>query len=188
MEEETIVNEPVIEAEPVEEVIETVTPGSKTEPELLLKSLHDERDKRRELESELQRLKDVSENAGAVVSDEGIALQGQIAELKATIRNTEEKNTLQALESKYPALKDKASELEIYRLENPGMKLETAAKAFLTENDLLQAPKPRKGLETTNGGGRVPQKTGLTPDEIDEMRVNNYGEYTKRLRAGTLFS
>lgn len=189
MEEETIVNEePVIEVpEVTEEVTEVTPPGAKTEPELLLKSLQEERDKRRDLEAELQRMKDAPESTD-VFSDEGKALQAQIAELKATLRTTEEKTALQALETKYSPLKDKASEFETYRLENPGMKIETAAKAFLTENDLFVAPKARKGLENATGGGRVPQKTGFTPDEIDELRVNNYAEYTKRLRNGTLFS
>jgi len=66
------------------------------------------------------------------------------------------------------------------------MKLETAAKAFLVEKDLLSEPKPRKGLEKGSGGTRAQPKTGRTEEEIAELRKNNFRKYMRELKAGTL--
>ena len=195
--EETIVKEePVIEApETTEEVTEVVLPGAKTESAMLLESLKEEREKRREearlrleAETELQRLKSAPEVVGDVFSDEGKALQAQILALQGKLATTETETKLAALQTKFPALKDKEEEFKDYLLnpENSGMRVETAAKAFLTENNLLNTPTTRKGLERDTSGGRVPVKSGFTPDEIDDLRVNNYQEYRKRIKDGTL--
>lgn len=191
--EEPIVNEdPVIEDPITEEVVTPeVTPvepkaGEKTDSALLLQSLQKEREKRKTLEAELQALKTQSETE--VFSDEGKVLDSKISQLQAEIQAGKEEKLMSGVQSTYPVLKDKSEEFEQFRADNPGMRIETAAKAFLIENDLLDTPKPRKGLESASGGGRVPvQEAGtLSAEEADELRVSNYREYAKRLRNGTL--
>ena len=190
----TDVNEVPVSGEPITpEVVtpEVPKPGEKTDPALLLKSLQEERDKRKVLEAELEteRQKNVSENTGEIVSDEGKALLTKISTLEREIIQGKEQDQIRTLQVQFPALKDKADEFEVYRTspEYAGMKLETAAKAFLAENELLVTPKSRKGLENAAGGGqRAPQSQGMTPEEIDNLRVTNYNEYARRIRVGTL--
>jgi hypothetical protein len=186
MEETIVKEEPVIEVpeEPKEPKEEPVAPGAKTEPELLLESLHKEREKRRELERQLKERGEMS-----VLSDEGRILQNQIEELKRQQKVKEEETTLSRLISSFPALKDKASDFDEYRNlpENDGVNVETLAKAFLVDRNLIGSPAPRKGLEEPAGGGRVPPKQGRTEQEVSELRSGNYRQYLKELRAGTLW-
>ena len=188
--EEPIVNEEqVIEAPaPAEEVIEA---GSKTESTLLLKSLQEERDKRREAEQiarereeEIERLK--ASSGTDVFSEEGRVLLAEISGLKREIESSKQKSELEQLQTKYPALKDKSAEFEDYLESNKGMRLDTAAKSFLVENELLVPAQTRKGLEKDSGGGRAAPKVGMSPDDIEQLRVTNFREYAKRLKAGTL--
>lgn len=192
---EPIVNEePVIEApEPEEVETESAPPGAKTDPELLLQSLQEEREKRRqeaerrkELERELEEAKRVQ--PADVFSDEGKLLKAEIDRLERKLGEKDQQDTLKQLESTYPALKDKYQEFEDYRTDpaNAGMKLETAAKAFLVEKNLLETVQPRKGLERDTGGGRTPVKTGRTQEEIAELRVKNFRQYMKEVKAGTI--
>lgn len=172
--------QPSTEQPVVEEVTETA-PGAKTEPSLLLASLHEEREKRRILEAELaaERARSVIA-APEVFSDEGRMLQGQIQSLQ-------EQLAVKDIIAANPALRDKTAEFDAYRQspENAGMSLQTAAKAFLVEKDLMQSP-ARKGLEKASGAGRTPVQTGMTAEDIDNLRVNNYNEYARRIRSGTL--
>lgn len=165
---------------------EPVKPGEKTDPALLLKSLQEERRKRQEMEAEIARLQTASNLVTEPISDEGRFLKREIDSVKDKLAVTERENQLLKLQGDYPVLRDKSAELEAYMAENPGMKLETAAKAFLAENGLLEPAKPRKGLEPEVGGGRQPVSTGMTPDEVDDLRVNNYNEYARRIRAGQI--
>ena len=197
---ETIVKneeEVIIPAETGETVVEPVVPpGAKTDPALLLKSLQEERDERRKerdlriaAETALAEARKASEKTDVeVFSDEGKVLQGQISELTAKLSAQEQKDRLKALQKDFPALVDKAQEFNDFRLdpENAGMKLETAAKAFLVENNLVERPQTRKGLEKETGGVRVVPKVGRTQEEIQDLRVNNYRQYVKELKAGTL--
>lgn len=170
---------PVTE-EPAKE--EVAQPGEKTDSSLLLKSLQEERDKRRELEAELKRL---SEQSAGPFSDEGQLLKKEIEDLKVQMT---ERDTLASLQAKHPALADKLSEFNEFRAnpENAGMKLETAAKAFLVEKDLLTEPKPRKGLEKDSGGTRSQPKTGRTEEDIADLRQNNFRQYMREIKKGTL--
>ncbi len=189
----TDVNEVPLSEEPV--VVETTPvdqdePGSKTDSTLLLKSLQDERNLRRKeqedrkrLEDELQALKSASVT-NDVVSDEGKALQTQIVNLEGKLRSLEDEKTLSELQSKFPALKDKLSEFNEFKKDYPNGKEEQVAKIFLAENGLLETPTVRKGLENKSGGGRTPQKEGLTLEEISELRVKNFPQYRKMLKDG----
>jgi len=183
--EEVINPEPAAEA--VAEVATPVTPpGAKTDPTELLASLQKEREKRRELEAEIERLQ--AAPAGEVIlSEEGRFLKEQIDRLTGTLSVREKAEQLAAIQAVHPALKDKASEFETYLEENKGMAPEIAAKAFLIENDLVDV-QPRKGLEKETGGARAPVKTGRTEAEVAELRKNNYRQYQKELAKGTLWT
>jgi len=180
--EEPIPAEVVIEAAPVEP-----KPGEKTDPALLLESLQKERAKRKEAEDALEAERLRNQQQPEVVSDEGKILLERLQGLEKIVLTREQNTQLAALEAEHPALRDKGDEFEQFRAENPGMKLETAAKAFLIEKDLYVTPQPRKGLEQAQGGGRTPvQQDGLSAEEADQLRVNNYPEYVKRIKSGTL--
>ena len=192
--EETTPVEPVVLEEPV--VTPAPKPGERTDPAMLLESLKDEREKRRileeekaKLEKDLQAAKDAPGNTDEVFSEEGKVLKAQIDDLKGKLVATETKEKLQALQTIYPALKDKSTEFNDYRNDpmNAGMTLETAAKAYLAENDLLAKPIPaRKGLEQGIGGDRVPQKQGISPEEADDLRKTNYRQYSKMVKSGEI--
>lgn len=188
----TIVNEEqVIDApEGATEEVTEVRPGEKTDSALLLKSLHEERDKRRDVENRLKELEaELSEKTTPeVYSDEGKALQSEVNSIKAKLADTELKATLHELQVQNPALKDKMAEFELFRTnpENAGMNLRVAAKAFLVENDLIESPKQRKGLEKDTGGSREPVREGYTSDEVAQLRQTDYRKYTKMLRDGKI--
>lgn len=187
---EPIVNEEqVIEAPKVTEEVTEVKPqpGEKTDSALLLQSLKEEREKRRQLEAELatERTK-VQSSEQVAFSDEGKSILKVVDSVKAELEGTKKELAMKDLVLANPALKDKRQEFEDYLLSNPGMRLETAAKAFIVENDLVEAPFTRKGLEKASGGGRTQPQTGMSPDETDNLRVSNYREYARRIKNGTL--
>jgi len=164
----------------------TPAPGSKTPPELLLKSLQEEREKRKELEDRIELLEESSNSSDDFSSDEGRALQRQIKEQDDKIailsQDLAKKDVLVA----HPVLKEKWEEFETFRAdpENKGMNLRTAVKAFLVENDLFDPV--RKGLEQPTGGARTPVSTKMTGEEIKTLRETNYKLYEKKLKAGEI--
>lgn len=162
-------------------------PGSKTDPALLLQAVQDERKKRQEAEDEIKRLQDVI-SSGDSSNEEVRGMKGQIDELKSTIHGLTRTNELTKLEVKFPALKDKGTEFTSYLNDpqNAGMSLETAAKAFLIDNNLMDTPPIRKGMEAPSGGGRQAAPQGLTFAEISEVRKNNPRKYSQMLREGKL--
>lgn len=162
--------------------------GSKTDSELLLKSLHEEREKRRILEEELKLAKESTVTVQAtdeVYSDEGLALKKEISSLNEKIQLIEEEKSLEKLYSQYPLLREKADEFKQYRqAEHPRAKIESVAKLFLSENDLLESP--RKGLEQPTGGTRTPFTSGMTADDVANLRKNNFREYQRLIKEGKL--
>lgn len=190
-EELPVVNEEVtepIEQEPVEIEEPTVTAppaGSKTDETLLLKSLHEEREKRRLLEEQLNKLKS-SNLPDEAFSDEGRLLQSQIQALQSKIATFESETVKNEILGANPVLKDKWAEFEQFTQspENQGMSLKTAAKAFLVENGLLN--QPRKGLEKPTGGTRTPLVTGMTAEDVKTLRTTNFKKYTEMLEKGLI--
>lgn len=187
---EPIVNEPEVieQVSPVEVVTETVPkPGERTDSALLLESLQKERDKRRQLEAELAQVRTQVPAEQVAFSDEGKSILKVVDSVKTELTRTQEELAMERVLSANPQLKDKKAEFEEFRLDpsNAGMSLQTAAKAFIVEKDLVEKS-PRKGLEPASGGGRTVPQIGMTPDEIDNLRVTNYREYAKRIRNGTL--
>ena len=163
----------------------TPAPGSQTDPALLLKSLQEEREKRRILEEELETLKEAP-TPPDVFSDEGKALQKLIDESNERINALTQDNLKKDILIEYPILKEKWQEFESYRAdpENKGMSLRTAAKAFLSENGLLDPV--RKGLEKGSGGPRIPISDKMSVEDIADLRKNNWPKYQDMLAKGLI--
>lgn len=90
------------------------------------------------------------------------------------------------LTKKYPQLEETWEDFEKYHQdpENAGMKLETAAKAFLVDKDLLGTR--RKGLEKATGGNKAPQTTGMSLEDIENVRKNDGPKYREMLKKGQI--
>jgi hypothetical protein len=109
-----------------------------------------------------------------------------VKELSQKLSRMEEKTQFESLYNQYPILKDKVAEFDEYRSSNPGMSLETGAKAFLAEHDLFGQVQKRKGLEKAGGGQRTPPTSKMTSDDAKRLRETNYAEYKKQLVAGKI--
>lgn len=176
-------NEIVQEPEDQTEGTTQVKAGDKTEPNLLLSSLQEERQKRRELEARLKELETQSDSE--TFSDEGRLLKQQIDTLKGQIDTLQNAKTIEVLQAKYPAIKDKLDEFLEFKKDFPEGKEELAAKSFLIEKDLLEV-KPRKGLERNSGGGKNIPQQGMNVDEIDTLRKTNYRKYAEMIKTGQI--
>lgn len=183
--------EPIVNEEPVIETPVPPVPGTQTDPALLLKSLQDEREKRRLAEQELKDAKIALSEAtkpNGEFSDEGKVLLGKISALEGVITTNKQNEVLKDLQTQHPALKDKSAEFETFRNDpnNAGMSMNTAARAFLIENNLVEQPAPRRGVERPAGGARTPAPVGMTADEIDNLRMTNYRKYSDMIRNGEI--
>jgi hypothetical protein len=167
-------------------------PGSQTPADNLLAALQEERELRKE-ESRLRReAEDKLRQLGAdpsqpsYVSDEGRQLKGEVDTLTARISQMEEDKTLDALFIQYPLLKENVEKFRAFRSsEHPQMKIESVAKLFLVENGLLESR--RVGLENPTGGDRAPvAKNGMSPEEVANLRQNNWPKYQELLSKGLL--
>lgn len=179
-----VVNEVPVTEVPATEMVVTAQPGEKTDSALLLKSLQEEREEKRELKAEIERLK-TQTTPSSEFSDEGLLLKKEIDGLKAKDAQREALAQLSSLQTEYPALKDKQAEFDEYRTQNPGLPLSTAAKGFLIDHDLFEAP-GRKGLERPSGGARVVPKAGMTAEDIADLRINDFRRYSKLLKDGKI--
>lgn len=186
---EEVVNEVLVTEEPhTEEVVTKPVPkpGEKTDSALLLKSLQEEREEKRLLKEEIATLRAAPQKE--VFSDEGQVLFNEITQLKSKLASQEKAEKLSSVFEQNPILKDKAAEFDAYLQDNEGMKLETAAKAFLIENNLSPTIQTRKGLEKQSGGGRVVPSGEPTIDELDNLRTTNYRKYSDMVRKGQIKS
>lgn len=128
------------------------------------------------------------EDKGGEFSEEAKVLLGKISALEALASTNAQKETLKTLETSHPALKDKSTEFETFRNDpvNAGMSMSTAAKAFLVENNLYEAPKPRPGVEKPAGGGRVPTPGKMTAEDVADLRNTNFRKYSQLVREGKI--
>ena len=181
--EEIVKDVPVIE-EPIVEETKPVLSGDKTPPNLLLASLQEEREKRKELEDRIALLE--SSTSSDVFSDEGKALQGEIKTLKSELSEIRADNTKKDVLMSYPVIKEKWEEFETFRAdpENKGMNLRTAARAFLLDNGLLEPT--RKGLEKPTGGQRIPVSQDISAEDIKTLRETNFKKYSDMLEKGLI--
>lgn len=108
------------------------------------------------------------------VESEPSDLEARLAKLeKDTIYNT------------YPNLTDKRDEFETFLEENPHYPIDAGAKIFMAENDMFEKPK-RKGLERPTAGPKTPAKSGLTIEEIKDLRENHPRKYMDYLKSGKI--
>ena len=126
------------------------------------------------------------ETSPEVFSDEGKVLQKQIEESSRKIEELTRENAKKDVLMAHPILREKWEEFEKFRSdpENKGMNLKTAAKAFLTESGLLDAP--RKGLEKPTGGARTQPSPGMSIEEIKDLRENNWPKYLEMVKKGQI--
>src|SRR3990167_1286136 len=174
---------------PKEDVIPPAQPGSKTEPTELLKSLQEEREKRRLaeekaklVEEELNTIKSSVPSESEAWSDEGKVLESKIRSLTSELSEVKGELTKKDILIANPMLKDMWEEFETFRddSENKGMNMRTAAKAFLTEKGLLE-PK-RQGLEKPTGGPKqTPSYGTMTADEAKDLREKNPRKYREMI-------
>ena len=111
--------------------------------------------------------------------DEDGRIKSELSDVKQKLQRME------VIES-YPLIKEVWKDFESFREEsdNKGMNMRTAAKAFLIEKGLLEPQ--RKGLEKTTGGPRVPVQTGMSNDEVKNLRETNYKKYVEMLEKGLI--
>ena len=94
-------------------------------------------------------------------------------------------NKAEVVES-HPQLKELWPDFETFRAdpENKGMNMKTAAKAFLVEKGILEPQ--RKGLEKPTGGPRAPIQTGMTSEDVKNLRETNFKKYEEMLKKGQI--
>lgn len=178
----------------ISEDVKTQEPEAVTEekPKVQEQSTHVPYDRFQEVVKEKQALEEEINNLKSsavseeVFSDEGRVLEKKIKTLETRLDDISRENAKKDLQLSSPIFKEKWDEFETFRgdPENKGMNLRTAAKAFLVENGLLDTP--RKGLEKTTGGSRVPPSTGMTQDEVETLRKNNFRKYQDMLKKGQI--
>jgi len=160
--------------------------GSQTPPENLYAALAEERRKRQEAEDKINSMQTtVDPFEPEVVSDEAKLLKGHIDSLSAKISQMEDDKALDKLYEQYPVLKENSDKFnEFRRTEHPRAKIESAAKIYLAENGLLE--NRRVGLENPTGGDRAPISTGMTADDVSNLRKNNWKKYQELLSKGLI--
>lgn len=163
----------------------TQVAGSKTPESNLLAALHEERRLRKELEDKLSIQTSVLPDTDDVYSDEGKALKGEIDSLRTTVQKLEDEKLLEKTLVQFPLLKDFKGEFETFRTDFPRHKLENVAKLFLAEKGLIGS-ETRIGLEKPTGGDKTPQKSGITSDELKDLRTNNFKKYQQMVSEGKL--
>lgn len=167
-------------------------PGSNTPESNLLAALQEERELRKE-ESRLRReAEDKLRQLGAdpsqpsYISDEGKQLKSEVDSVRGELAQIKDERALDALFIQYPLLKENVDKFRAFReSEHPQMKIESVAKLFLVENGLLESQ--RVGLENPTGGDRAPvAKNGMSPEEVSNLRQNNWPKYQDLLSKGLL--
>lgn len=177
---------PLVSTEVVTPETATPIPGSKTPESNLYAALQEERQKRKELEDKLlQAQTSVLPDTDDIFSDEGKVLQQKIEALNSTISRLEDERNLEKTFAQFPALKEFPNEFDSFRKDFPRHKLENVAKLFLSEKGLIGG-EPRKGLEKPTGGDKTPQPSGLTSEEVRDLRTNNFKKYQQMLQEGKI--
>lgn len=136
---------------------------------------------KKELHKELEILK------AKQVDSDGDVPDTRIADLEAELLALKLKGEKDAVYSEYPVLNDKLEEFEEYLEANPGMKIQTAGKAFVYENDLLAKPTKRKGLEKGGRGIKNYSKGGkMSAEQVKTLRNSDYRRYMKLVQEGKI--
>ena len=138
-----------------------------------------ERAKKAEARVKELELSDTNDSSSEFEDEDVNQLKKDFSEIKAELGQSK-------LVKKYPQLEETWGDFEKYHQdpENAGMKLETAAKAFLVDKDLLGTR--RKGLEKATGGNKAPQTTGMSLEDIENVRKNDGPKYREMLKKGQI--
>ena len=186
MEEKTEV--PVTQEEPEAKVEPQLTPEeiADLKHKAEVSSQNFERAKKAEAEKKELEQKLLQASGGSdVFSDEGLVLKKQIDELNAKLMASQDKDALDLVKQKYPAIGDKLAEFEEFKQGYPGVDTDKVAKIFLAENDLLE-PVARKGLEQAGRGTRVQQQEGYSTDDLANLRNTNFRKYLRMIKSGEI--
>lgn len=188
--------EPIPESEE-DTGVEPVEPkaGDKTPPNALLKATQVEREKRRELEAKLREMEEkfnslttsTSSEDDEVFSDEGKALQKHINSLQGELSTLKKEKELENVLNSTEGLKEHRAEFEEFLEdpENKGMKLSTAAKAFIVEKGI--GGQKRQGLENPTGGDKTAPTSGtMSAEDVATLRKTNFRKYQDMLQKGQI--
>lgn len=185
---EVVAQEAEESTEETAEQAEVRKAGDKTDANLLLESLRTERELRRKEQEEkkaLERQLLELQNPDGSYSEEGLRLKGEIDSLRQELSRTHEEKAFEGVKTQYPAIADKLDEFNEFRKDYVGVPLEKIAKLFVVENDLMPI-KERKGLERGNTGTKSVPSSKLTPEEVKDLRENNFRKYQKLVREGKI--
>lgn len=173
--------------EPTPEVVETPK-GVKTPDENLYAALKEERERRKEVELRLKELESVQQTPFVpdedTWSDEGKNLKKHIDTVGSKMLELSEKLELQDIYTAYPQVRDNASDFNAFRREYPLVSLDKVAKLFLVEKGLIG--QQRKGLESSTGGNKAPQPTGMSETDVKRLRETQPRRYAQLLREGKI--
>ena len=179
-------NDVLPESSPVisEDVTTQKPKGSKTPEANLYAALEEERRLRKEAEAKAKEAEDKLTTSD-VFSDEGKVLEKKIQTLQHTLDGVLQDRETDDLKAQYPAIKDKWDEFDKFRADFPRHKLENVAKIFLAENGMLEEV-PRKGLERPVAGPKTPLSTGMSVEDVTQLRTTNYRKYLEMLKEGKI--
>ena len=173
-----------------EDVVEpALAPAVKTPSNELLAALKEERAKRKEVEQKLKTLETSSQSFDLdddALSDEGRVLKRQIETLQGQLGTVTSNLEQERVFAEFPQLKEKASEFDTFKADYPGVPMGKIAKLYLAENDLLNPPRVRKGLERPTGGARVAEPSGTSAAEIDRLMKNEPKKFARMLQNGEI--
>lgn len=176
--------------EVVQPVVEQAEPSKPPKGFVPYQALEEERNKRKQIEEEVERLRSTptEEQEVEVFSDEGKALKGDINKLSEKLHLMERKEALRDAETEFPFLKDKKDEFQEFLTddENKRLSIRKAAQLFAAEKGLLGSDPQRKGLEKPTGGGQITPEPSYTAEAIADMMKNNYRLYEKLVRQGKI--
>lgn len=159
-------------------------------------AFHQEREKRKDAEKELKEFKTNSKEKESfakreadedVQSDEGKTIMSRVDTLDQKIASRERKEDELRVYLDYPILKDKQDEFQEYLEENPGLSPEKAAKLFMFDNNLVGEAKPkRKGLEQPTSGSKKTLPDGISKEDAERLRTEDYRKYERMILSGKL--
>ena len=176
-----------------EDITETAPlAGDKTPPNALLRAKQEEAEKRRiaeernrQLEEENQLLRSSLSHESDVFSDEGkVIVDKYVTPLQETVSTLTDQLALKDVYSAYPEISKLSPEFDEFRAEYKGISLDKVAKLFISEKGL--AKPARKGLEKSTGGQRVPLTTGMTTEDVANLRKNDFKKYSEMVRLGQI--
>lgn len=169
--------------EPVEE-----EDSHKEENEILKKNrqLFERAKKAEEKARELEKKLELKEKSDEDDGDDDDSASEELSAIKKRMAEMEEQAQLEKLYAQYPDILERVDDFDTYRQENPGMSLQTAAKAYLVDKGLTGQTE-RKGLEPARGGVKTqPEQGTMTADEVRNLRETNFKEYRRLVSSGKI--